>query len=411
MTEEKLFQRLGHTIYFDNEDMDLYFHIPLAYQNFGGADFGECFYAASRIKQNDSESWCREWLTLATRAEERAHKALAEGHAISAHAAYLHAFTYYRTAQIAMASSDPRLLDVVQAFKVAFGKAVALSQYNVESIEIPFRGHNLPGYFMAGDGPDDQKPTLISVNGSEMFAEEHYFWTGVAGMQRGYNVISVDLPGESGIRFADPNLLLKDLVLTEGIDYDMILEPVVTYAVAHPKVDAERLAIVGYSGGGYKVSRLAAYNKDVKACVADAPIYDIYRITSSEMPKALLNLPNFIGNAIFKAASNVNPFTKITTERLLWAIGLDSLSDFVELTRQAKFEPEQIACPYLALGSRGESEEQNRQANYVYDHVSSQVKGLRFFTAEEGADGHCQLNNLTLMQQVIFDWLDDVFRG
>jgi hypothetical protein len=34
---------------------------------------------------------------------------------------------------------------------------------------------------------------------------------------------------------------------------------------------------------------------------------------------------------------------------------------------------------------------------------------LREFTAAEGADGHCQVNNLRLAHLVIFDWLDRVF--
>lgn len=34
---------------------------------------------------------------------------------------------------------------------------------------------------------------------------------------------------------------------------------------------------------------------------------------------------------------------------------------------------------------------------------------LREFTAAEGADGHCQLNNLRLAHAVVFDWLDRVF--
>jgi hypothetical protein len=34
---------------------------------------------------------------------------------------------------------------------------------------------------------------------------------------------------------------------------------------------------------------------------------------------------------------------------------------------------------------------------------------MREFVAAEGADAHCQINNLSLLQQVVFDWLDEVF--
>ncbi len=56
----------------------------------------------------------------------------------------------------------------------------------------------------------------------------------------------------------------------------------------------------------------------------------------------------------------------------------------------------------------GESEEQMTQAREFYDALKC-PKELRIFTAPDGADAHCQINNLSLMRQVVFDWLDDVF--
>ncbi len=32
---------------------------------------------------------------------------------------------------------------------------------------------------------------------------------------------------------------------------------------------------------------------------------------------------------------------------------------------------------------------------------------VRVFTEEEGAEEHCQMGNITLLHQVLFDWLDD----
>ena len=56
MNKEKLWQRSKQRIYFENDDMDFYFAWILAHQNEGGAAFGECFYAASRVKDGDPES-------------------------------------------------------------------------------------------------------------------------------------------------------------------------------------------------------------------------------------------------------------------------------------------------------------------------------------------------------------------
>jgi hypothetical protein len=33
------------------------------------------------------------------------------------------------------------------------------------------------------------------------------------------------------------------------------------------------------------------------------------------------------------------------------------------------------------------------------------------FTAEQGANGHCEMSNRSLLNRVTFDWLDDVLRA
>jgi len=70
-----------------------------------------------------------------------------------------------------------------------------------------------------------------------------------------------------------------------------------------------------------------------------------------------------------------------------------------------------INCPSLFLVSEGEAPELKRQAREIYDNfVQRGVKvTLRDFSAEEGADAHCELNNLRLVHLVVFDWLDQLF--
>lgn len=70
-----------------------------------------------------------------------------------------------------------------------------------------------------------------------------------------------------------------------------------------------------------------------------------------------------------------------------------------------------IHCPSLFLMSEGEGQELKRQTLELYTNCRQRGVDvtLREFTAAEGADGHCQLNNLRLAYLVIFDWLDRVF--
>ena len=70
-----------------------------------------------------------------------------------------------------------------------------------------------------------------------------------------------------------------------------------------------------------------------------------------------------------------------------------------------------ITCPSLFLVSAGEGPELKRQTRVLFDDFSRRGVDvtLREFTAAEGADGHCGLNNLRLVHLVIFDWLDRAF--
>jgi len=72
---------------------------------------GECFYAASQIKDGDPESWYAAWTAIAQRVESQATQALEKWHPVSAREGYLRAFTYYQSAAIFIRPRDPRLRD------------------------------------------------------------------------------------------------------------------------------------------------------------------------------------------------------------------------------------------------------------------------------------------------------------
>src|SRR5512133_2105817 len=65
-------------------------------QSSAAAEAGECFFAASQIRDGDLESWVASWRSLGRRAEARADECAARGHVVSAREAYLRAYTYHR---------------------------------------------------------------------------------------------------------------------------------------------------------------------------------------------------------------------------------------------------------------------------------------------------------------------------
>lgn len=400
MSKEKLWQRSKQKIHFKNEDMDFYFAWILSHQSEGGSAFGECFYAASHVKDGDPESWYTAWAEIARRVESQATHALEKGHRVSAREAYLRAFTYYQSAAIFIRPRDQRLREAWQKAQWCFRQAAAHFSPTIEPIQIPFEGKSLPGYFLRGNDGDRKMPTLIMIGGGETCAEELYFWVGPAGVRRGYHVLLVDLPGQGGTPF--DGLFFRP-------DSEVPIKAVVDYALTRSEVDADHLGLFGISGGGYMVTRAVTFEKRIKACIASAPIIDFYRLATAEIPPVFQKAPAFLGDAVVKLAGLQSPLPVVAIEKLCWQAGVSKVSEALEMARQARVERvNEISCPVLCMVGEGESEEQIAQAREFFNALKT-PKELRVFTPADGADAHCQINNLSLMQQVVFDWLDEVF--
>jgi pimeloyl-ACP methyl ester carboxylesterase len=226
-------------------------------------------------------------------------------------------------------------------------------------------------------------------------------------MRRGYSVLAADLLPHVGARFHNEEIPPEKM--TAGWGIDRALEAVVDYALSRDDVQPEQLAIVGYSAGGTFAGRAVIRDRRLKALVADSPLYDLHELMAEEFPTVLQKVPRLLGNAFVNAVTSRNEKAAIVLERSAWQVGADNVFGLMQAARDLTFDPRNIPCPTLCLTGAAESEIFKRQARHTYDVLDVPHKELHVFTAEEGADAHCQLNNLTLMQRVMFDWLDDVF--
>jgi esterase/lipase len=102
-----------------------------------------------------------------------------------------------------------------------------------------------------------------------------------------------------------------------------------------------------------------------------------------------------------------------------WALGWDHeacrITDWydLDLAKQMKITDEElrnITCPVLALIGENEGKVMVEQSQKFYDTVSSEIKKQYMFTLEkDGTADHCQIDNRSKGNQVMFDWLDDLF--
>lgn len=188
-------------LFFDNEDFDGQFLRALSYTAYGGADIGECFETASRIKEGERTSWYEAFTKTADRLRQDADESLENARKVSARRSYLRASNYYRAAEFYVRAdrNDPRSLQGWQSSHDCFAKAAELFDPPFEAVEIPYEGTTLPGYFFSVDDSGERRPTVITMTGMDGYQEETYFGVVAAALERGYNCLTYDGPGQGGV--------------------------------------------------------------------------------------------------------------------------------------------------------------------------------------------------------------------
>lgn len=396
-TQEVLALRHKKRIYFKNPDMDFYLMWILGYQAYRGSSIGEVFYAASRINEKDLSSWVNEWSALAEHLETGAAAAFAGGRTTTAVESYLRAFTCYRFASVGVLFSDPRCRHLVRRFESCFARAAALLK--LERVNIPFEGKALPGYFWrsAIAQPREKRPTIIVMGGGESYNEDLYFFGGAEGIQRGYNVLMVDLPGQGATAFDG---------LHYRADVEVPIRTAIDWLIDQPEVDPQRIAIYGVSLGGYISLRAAAFDRRIRACAVSTPILDFHRLMVSALPQ-VLRLNSSLLDAAAQLGRFFDPAMVLTIRRTVWQMGVDRISEALDRVRSWTVDARLIDCPVLCILGEGEDPGFKVETEECYALLKG-PKQLRVYTAAEGADAHCQVNNLRLAHHNVYDWLNEV---
>lgn len=399
MEKNTLFTRSKVRVKFQNEDLDFIFQwLALGYGVYGGLSFGEAFAAAGQIEEKKLSTWVGAFHALGERLHARAEEQTRRGCARSAGETHLKAFGAHRAAAEMILPADPAFRGTLSAFQSDFRQAMTLLKIPSEPVSIPYAGKALPGYFLrSGEG---RGRTLIGVGGGESFCEDLYFFYGAGGLSHGYNLLLVDLPGQG-------TTPLDGLYF--DVEFEKPVRAVVDYALSRREVDPERLAIAGVSGGGYMVLRAAAYEKRIRAVAANTPILDMGRVLDAEIPPSFLRAPKGLASLLIRLSGSFNPAGETGLQKNLWQAGTTDPLAGMEIGRRAKVDPARIECPILCAAGEGDPLECQAQTRLCYENVRSARKEIRIFTSAEGAEAHCQVNNLPLWNQVLYDWLDVIF--
>ena len=372
----------------------------------GGAELGEVVQTANRIKDRDVDQWINEWRATADHAARAAEDALLKEQFVTARQAFLRASTYYRTAVFYATFDDPRHKRLWEHGRACFHQAIRLMSPTPEIVEIPFGDARLPGYFIKGG--EGKRPTLIALGGFDSTMEENVHTIGFAAAERGWNCLAFEGPGQWSALYLNPGLTLRH-------DYEVPMKAVVDYVLQRPEVDAERLALIGYSLGGYLAPRAAAFEPRIRACIANNLITEIGEAFRAVWPPVLRDAPMVVFDGAFSAMTKISQHARWSWGHSRWTMGLEHPSEFFDAWKPYTLTgtEDRLRCPLLCL--YGEDELSQMESMFVVEAVIRYLDNvtcdttLHVFPTNQGAGAHCQAGGLTLANDVIFDWLDRMF--
>lgn len=372
----------------------------------GCGDAGEILSTAALVVDGDPTSWVTQWQALGDRVAKIADDAAARGHRVSARDAYLRASAYYAAVLEAVdgiENGEVALQAAFAAHRRCFDEHLARLPVPATKIAIPYGSSAMPGYFFTPATDGKPRSTLIVNNGSDGSVTS-MLACARAACERDYNAVIFDGPGQQSMLFE------------HGIpfrpDWEVVITPVVDFLTERADVDPHRIALYGISQAGYWVPRALAFEHRIAAAVADPGVVDVSTSWTEHLPTEMVKMLADDDRTTFDqwmalGTSSASPAQK---QMLAWRGKPYGITDPYELFKAVEKYAlgdltKQITTPMLITDPEGEQFWPG-QSQQLYDALPG-AKLLVKFSAAEGADRHCEPMARSLLEQRMFDWLDE----
>jgi pimeloyl-ACP methyl ester carboxylesterase len=347
----------------------------------GGGAVSECFLAASRMIPGDKESWHREWKRIADFNQARGDEEFGKGHVRTAMNCWLRGANYYRHTEFWLDYSDPRRLEAFTDMEECSRKFIQNLKPAGEVLQIPYEnGKTLFAYFVRAPFDTGKQPVLICMGGLDSIKDEMWFMQAHGALQRGISVLMIDGPGQGGT--------LRRHKIPTRPDYEVPIGKCIDYLLTRNDIDPKKIAVCGSSLGGYYAARAGCYEHRLAAAISHGAIWSI--------PELWAGAKEDHGLA----------------DHIKTVFGAGSMKEAMEKAKPFVLEGhlDHMKCPYLIVHG-GHDVLGVASARKVADYAKSKGVNvtLRFVTEEETGADHCQHDNPTIGQELMADWLADVF--
>ncbi|OAP62530.1 hypothetical protein AYL99_04735 [Fonsecaea erecta] len=378
----------------------------LGLASYGGADIGEVLATADQIKPGDFESF---YTAFRDRAERIVAQVQQMSNAVSIRDALFRASTYFRLADLYIHDNwdDPRILNVWEKQTECFDRAMSLLPIPGErKMLVSLAGFEIPIIvFPASSDPGKKRPTIIMCSGLDGSMEEMYHVHGIAALQRGYNVVCFEGPGQVFTR--------RSQGLGFILEWEQVVSPVMDYLETLSCVDMAKVALLGYSLCGLLGARAAAFEHRLAALFCVDGMYDMTRTpifpVATAVVKQRLAAADSAGVSSIQAMMQ-DPHVPTTLRWALshcrWAFNVKSPVELLEKLRRFTISNvvDKIQCPVLVCDAV-EDHFAKGQAEMVADGLGEKATHV-VFTRDDAAEQHCHLGAARFCNQVIYDWFE-----
>jgi pimeloyl-ACP methyl ester carboxylesterase len=367
---------------------------PLAYIPYGGADFGEVAAVGLAVGNGDDSAFYNAWVEAADRLAGEAQRLADRGRTASARNLFLRASCFYGVSYRPLFGRpvDPRLVAAFHKQMDAFNKGLALRDPPAAPLRIPFERTSLPAYFIPAVGYEAAvRPLLICTNGYDATITDMFFASAVAATARGYHCLIFDGPGQG------------EMLIEHGVtlrpDWETVIKAVVDFALTLSLVDPARIALSGWSLGGYLAPRAASGEHRLAACIADPGLWSMTSglrafCEKLGLPAEAAANPADIEQALldkmWQAISGDRKLRWTIVQRGFWVNGAKDLREFLRSITSFTLDgrAELIRCPTLI--THAEDDPLAASAQDLFDALRC-PKALVRFSSAEGAGTHCEM--------------------
>jgi 2,6-dihydroxypseudooxynicotine hydrolase len=226
-----------------------------------GVDFSDFKEVTASIER--WADWCGAWSERAKLHEVRGRDALAQQHYVSAREHLLRASVTYHFAKFLFVQDIEQMKMAHRSAVECLTDALPYMDPPGERVLIPYEGKHLAGVLRK---PRDieNPPIVLMTMGLDSTKEELNTFEATF-LDRGMAILAFDGPGQGEAEYDFPI----------RADYENVVGPVLDWLQSKRRdIDTSRVGIWGISLGGYYAPRSAAFEKRIKACIANCGPYN-----------------------------------------------------------------------------------------------------------------------------------------